>query len=1033
MTGLGWARLRSQPAQAVLVGALSGVLALTAVLGLAYARAVEESVQRTTLRTAPSDVRGLQVQVETERPRSPDELRTALAPEVDRPTWGAPIGGATANALVSAPSGQVLVPLVARDDVCAHLIMESGRCSTGQGEVVVAQSTASLAGLRLGSRFDVIDASAGSDTRTPVLRGLRVVGLYAQPKDLDAYWFNRKLAASATGDARVTPSSAVMLGWPTLSGGRWRSLTASVDVPLDVERLTVARVPQARSDLEALQRKASTTNGRTATQLSPLLDQVAQQRFEARAPLPLLGLQGVLLALVVLVYVAAATTEQRRPEVALARLRGQLPGDAARMLVRELAGVVVVGCAVGGVLGWFLARAAAARWLEPGVPVVVSWTLLAAVAACAVTAVVAVTFTAVPTVREPLVTLLRSVPPRSSTLRAGIADGAVVALCVAGLVTLLGDDAGSPTALVAPGLLALAGGLLLSQAVVPVAGALGRTLLARGGIATGLACVAVSRRPALRRLVAIETVAVALLVFAGAAGAVGAHQRETAAQRSVGAPVVLTVRSDNPTELLQAVARADPGGRYAAPVMAAHPASGTGTTTLAVDPQRFSRVAMWDDSGDTGTGAPSLAGLTPKAAVPIEVTGTRLALDVDFRWAGYVPGPDDPGGGLMSAGLLKPARLVVHLADRRGVLRSVDLGVLRTGRQRLAADVPCDAGCRLRVVELRRDPADPGAAVLDVVVSAATVDGRALDLRPGDLGWRITGFLDDAKTDDRGGLHGTGRGRQANLLLARTDLPLTVPALVTAGVGATPYGVDEGGDPSLDQGELVSGPAIGGSDTSYHRVGTASRLPGAPNPALVVSLQASRELDGPAPATTTAQVWLAADDSEREAALSSSLAAAGLPVVSRTTVAEVARAADQRGTGLSLHLATVIGVVALLLAASVLAVAVATSGRVRAYDLAGLRAVGVPRRTVVRAAVREQLLVAVVGVVSGAVLGAVGAALTLSRGRDAGLPPPQVLSGTGAVLLLLAVSAVLLVGVCLGLGARLGRQARPSLLREAAR
>ena len=70
---------------------------------------------------------------------------------------------------------------------------------------------------------------------------------------------------------------------------------------------------------------------------------------------------------------------------------------------------------------------------------------------------------------------------------------------------------------------------------MPVAGALGRRLLASGRISSGLAFLAVSRRPALRRLVAIETVAVALLVFAGAATAVGAHQREVAAQRSVGA------------------------------------------------------------------------------------------------------------------------------------------------------------------------------------------------------------------------------------------------------------------------------------------------------------------------------------------------------------------------------------------------------------------------------------------------------------------------------------------------------------------
>ena len=163
----------------------------------------------------------------------------------------------------------------------------------------------------------------------------------------------------------------------------------------------------------------------------------------------------------------------------------------------------------------------------------------------------------------------------------------------------------------------------------------------------------------------------------------------------------------------------------------------------------------------------------------------------------------------------------------------------------------------------------------------------------------------------------------------------------------------------------------------------------------------------------------------------SRLTAAGLPVLARVTVDQVAAAAGARGPALSLHLATIIGVVALLLAASVLAVAVATSGRVRAHDLAGLRVVGVPAATVRRAAVREQLAVAVAGVVAGAVLGAAGAALTLSRGGvDRTLPAPDLASGVASVVVALAVSVVVLAGVCWALGARLGRQARPTLLRE---
>ncbi|KQX69656.1 FtsX-like permease family protein [Angustibacter sp. Root456] len=1032
MTGLTTARLRSQPGQAVLVGALSGVLALTAVLGLAYARAVGESVQRTLLREAPAAARGVSMTVEGAEPASPSELLQRLQPQVDRPTWSTPLTLVAANGLVGPSERRVLVPVIARDGACAHVHVAEGSCPSAAREVMVSRATAAAAGLRVGQRLDVDDASVTSGASRPGLTGLRVVGVYDQVRDVDTFWFGRRLAAGAPGSSDITAGEAVLVDASTLQAGTWQSVAVSVDVPLNVRRLTMERVPTARADLAALQRTGSALGARSSSQLGALLDQAAAQRERASTPLPLLALQGVLLALVVLGYVAAATTEQRRPEVALARLRGQLPARAARMLVRDLGAVVLAGCVVGGVVGWLLARVAARVWLEPGVPVPLQWPLGVAVLGCALMALVAVTVTAVPTVREPLVSLLRSVPPRSNALRAGVADGAVVALSVAGLVTLLSESADSPTALIAPGLLALAGGLLLSQVVVPVAGAAGRRLLASGRISSALACLAVSRRPALRRLVAIETVAVALLVFAAAATAVGAHQREVAAERSVGAPVVLTVGAAAPRALERAVAHADPSGRYAAAVVTARPASGTGTSTVAVDPARFAAVALWDDSGQPGAGARDLDALTASGAAPVELSGRRLALDASFAWSPYTPGADQAGpGAAPTEGVLKPVHLVATVVDDAGLLHDVDLGALPTGTHQLTADVPCTEGCRLRAVALVRADSDNGTAVLDLVLRRATIDGRPVDLRAGDRGWAPVGFVEEPKVDAVGGLHATAHSFGATLLLHRLDVPVTLPALTTAGVSASSYGV---ADPSAEPDELVSAPALAGSDQPLRRVDTVSRVPGVPDPAVLVALPLAGELDGALSPYATAQVWLADDDPRREAALVGALSAAGLPVLDRVTVADVADAAGARGPALSLHLATVVGVVALLLAASVLAVAVATSGRVRAHDLAGLRVVGVPAATVRRAAVREQLAVAVAGLVAGAVLGAAGAALTLSRGGvDRALPRPDLASGVPSVVVALAVSVVVLTGVCSALGARLGRLAQPSVLREGAR
>ena len=105
----------------------------------------------------------------------------------------------------------------------------------------------------------------------------------------------------------------------------------------------------------------------------------------------------------------------------------------------------------------------------------------AAVLASLVAGLLAIIAAATPTLRQPLTSLLRRVPPRASTLQVGLVEGAVVAAAAAGVATLLTGD-GGPIALLAPGLLAIAGGLLLAQATIPTAGPLARLALRRGRV-----------------------------------------------------------------------------------------------------------------------------------------------------------------------------------------------------------------------------------------------------------------------------------------------------------------------------------------------------------------------------------------------------------------------------------------------------------------------------------------------------------------------------------------------------------------------
>jgi predicted lysophospholipase L1 biosynthesis ABC-type transport system permease subunit len=1036
------ARLRHQPAQAVLVTLLAALVSLSAVLGVAYARAVEDSVQRQTLSDAPVSASGVAVTVTSDKPPSPDQLRDDLGPVTGADVWGTPIAGAQADGLEVVPGRRHLVSVVTRDDLCDHLAVVQGDClhdaTDETGQALVSTRALSDLGLRIGDRLPIADGS--TNATTPVLQPT-VVGAYQPFDPAEPYWFDRPVTRDAVAGTTTQGGDTVFVDWPTLSGGTWHSMVTTLDVPLLADRAGIGQVAAVHRAADRLTAAARAVSGSTTTQLPALLQQADQQRRDARAALPLLALQVVVLSLVVLGYVAAASTEQRRPEVALARLRGQQPSAAAGLLVRELGVLVLLGALVGGLLGWGLARLTALVWLAPGTGVPFRWPMAAAAGLAGLAGLVAATVVAVPTVREPLVTLLRSVPPRSSAVRAGVGDGVVIALCVAGLVTLLSGDPGDPSALVAPGLLALAGGLLLSQAVVPVAGALGRSRLRRGRLRSGLAAVAVSRRPALRRLVAIVAVAVALLVFAAGADAVARDQRRVGADQRVGASVVLTVEASSPTALARAVAGADPSRHYATPVLVARGTQDQGPRSLAVDPASFGGIAFWGRSDRPGAGAPSLAPLQPTGVQPVPLTGTTLRADVTLESAPITPDENEqwllgPGSN-PEPGLHRPVTLDASVEDDEGQVHVVHLGQLDAGTAHLGGTLPCPDGCLLRRLDVVRPQSDTGGAELRVTVRLT--DGRGpVDLRAGDRGWSPSAPFTpvELSAGSGGGLTLHSRSFGTSMGAQRSDVPQALPALVAGQLPGTPSTSIVDVEPE----SLVDAPAVEGGTRTYERLDTLPAVPGVrredgtPAPSLLVSYDLARRIAGSLAARTEQQVWLGRDDHGRETALVRALESSGVQVVGRTSAADEAEHLASQGSGLALRLALLVGAVALVLAAFVLGVSVATSGRVRAHDLAGLRVVGVPRSVVAGAAVREQLVVAVVGVVSGAVLGGVGAALMLSRPAPSSvLPDPDVTVAWPAALVAVALSLVVLGGVCLLLGRRLAARAVPELLVEGAR
>ena len=1043
------AALRHRPRQALLVVLLSAVVTASAALGPLYARAVEQSVLKNVLADAPVSESSVTVLAAGAAPPSPAELargvRRAPPRQLGRPLQGAdtpvdlwvatagtgPDGGTSVGA---ADRPDASGRLASRAGMCGHLAIAAGRCARAAGEVVVSRLAAGVTGVAVGDALRVRSRPTGSSTADPPGRDVSVVGIYEPLAPGDAFWSGRghatpQVANPTRSGSDVPAVDDLLTPWSTLASVRWSALRTHLDVPVDVGRVDLAGLDDLRGATGRVDAAARTLGGSATSGLLPLLQAAESQGDQVGTVIPLLAVQLAVLGIVVLGFVCAAATEQRRPEIALARLRGLGTGGAAGLLVREIGLLVVLGAVVGSLAGWLAALGATTLWLEDGVRPEARWPVGGAVVAAAAAGLLALVVTGAPTLRQPLTALLRRVPPRASTLQVGLVEGAVVAAAAAGVVTLVSGESG-PVALLAPGLLAVAGGLLLSQAAIPTAGPLSRRALRRGRLAPALAGVQIARRPALRRLIAIVTVACALLVFAVDAWAVSDRNRTTRAAVEAGAPVVLTVDAGSSDTLADAMADIDPEGRYATPVVTVRSATDAGPRTTAVDPEAFARIASWG-SDRARPPVEDLSRLRPTLADPIALRGDTVEVDLRLAARGT---PQQQGAPEPE---LRPLGVSLTVLAEDGSERQVDLGRVPEGTGTYRAPMPCTTGCRLRKVTVHRTFGDFVDASVELAVTALRAgtgrDLAAVDLDTTEEGaWSVLPF--------QVGLPPTGSLRPGPALEFAGESAGNPVSVQRGDVAAEPTALIAGDIPRVPTAPGVPGAKVvaldlTAGDRAYRIVGhDLAQVPRSGPRGVLVDLSAIADGPSAAPARTTYDVWLAADDPARERRLRAQLADRGLAVTGRDTAAAHRAAFADEGPTLALRLAVLAGVVSVVLAAAVLVVGVATSGAARARDLAGLRIVGVPARTVRSAAVREHLVVAVLGVVVGATLGVVSAQVALPQiplfATEASRLPLVLDPVWSVVLLSTAGCLLLLCAVSVAVGRLLAASATTARLRD---
>ncbi|GID65160.1 hypothetical protein Acy02nite_30410 [Actinoplanes cyaneus] len=881
--------------------------------------------------------------------------------------------------------------LVHRQDVCAHLVIVAGRCLLGEGDLVIGEQMAKRLELTVGQSVELTYAYYNNDPQVMayILDGepkrFFLAGVYRPADPGEIYWGEHGYFApeeSTTGTHAGEPAFTGQTTFDLMNRGK---VELSVDGYAGPGALDADRLPALREALTRLQAgiadmgaglDVGTDSLKLQTGIPQLLARIDEGHTTARRIVPVPAVALVVLACLAILLAVAAGAEVRRPETAVIALRGARQPHRWLLAAGESLVAVLAGTVAGALAGQLLVDAVVAvRW--PGVgadphPDSLKYAPLAAAAA-----ILAVLLAQGVTMLRPVSELLRRTPTPGrwagiaiDILIVALAAGAVVQLAVGG-----GDLVGVGSA--APALVMLALALLVARSLRPLTARSGHRALGRGRLGAGLTWLLLARRGATGRVLALLMAAVAVSAYMVAASDVAAHSRRIQADLGVGADRVLSVAPVGRAQLIAAVARADPGARVAMAAVAVSQRPGQ-PPVLAVDTTRLAAVANWPG----GTPYRQVADLLRQAAPEPVVTPRTAEFTMELSAEGFGPGRQVSVDAVLSP------------MDGSGPDVVAPMGVAQPGRHTYKYPAPqCQKnGCRLNALHVS------GSNSLGVR-GTLTLHGLG---GTDPAGWRIS----------QGGQVAAGPD---GLRIEVTDLD-RVPEGILVQPVITPWPL-----PAVATGTFVPG-AVTGLDYRPARVAVAGRLPAIPQaggPALMVDLEYADRIATDGAPTPSGQVWLSP---RAPADMVDRLTAQGLTITGDLRSTQLAARLARQGPAVALGYAAVVGVLVALLAAGVLVLTAAAGRERQVEDLSALRAQGLSRAAVRRAALWSYPMLALAAVPAGLVIGLAGWAATGWALPLSGLhPPPLPLpSWPGWISLLVAGAAlaILLGGTALLAGRR---------------
>jgi hypothetical protein len=984
------AMIWSRRGQAVTLTLLALFAVAAAVAAPAYLTAADRAIAVGQIATASTAERSLVV-AGVQNDRDGDggnqidfkDIGSAL---IDLPGFSY-IYSAEFSAIGIEPGRQYADRLVFRQDACSHLRMVSGRCPAVEGEVIIGVATAERLHLAAGRSITMRAAKYSDDPNNAGFipdgkpRKLVITGTYRVPAPGDRYWGGHGYFTAVPG---LGPGEPVFTTSGTLDLMDHGDTAKAIDGAAGPGALDPDDLDQLRTGLATLNSEPSELGVaiQIRTEIPALLERIDAGRSAARLLVPVLAVPLVLLACFSIFLAVGYGTEGRQPELAVVALRGSRWWTRWWLAVGENITAVVAGAIAGCLAGQLLVNAvAAARF--PGVRVDQGWNSLRYAPLAALAALLAALLAQRRQLVGPVVNLLRRNPVAGRDHRALATEAVIVLLAIVATVQLvLSDGTLTGVGLVAPAFLMLAVPVLAARLLLPAVTWYAVRALDRGHLGAALAALQLSRRPGAKRLLALLVATVAVAGYAACTIDVAAHGRAVQSGLGVGADRVLDIGgSVFRSQLLTAVRKVDPDGRYAMAVVRMPNAGHNEPPGLAVDSTRLAAVANWPSGGPSAARVASL--LHPDApAAPVMFTGPELTVEATAS----------------NFTVKSELRLVLTVSSTSGLGDAVvQFGKISDGRSRYRQSVAvCRQGCRLNGIELV-EAAGAAAVSGRLVVNSLGPAGPGDPLaEPGR--WRMT-------------QHGTITSDPAGLLVT-----VEAPGGLTGGAWITPvdtpYPIPLAYSGAAPLDDSITG--AGGGPLPIAPVGDLPAIPRLGRHATLVDLEWVDRLATDVDPALEPQVWLGpgapADIVDR-------LSAQGLTITGDIRAGQVGRQLDRQGPALSLWFYVLAAGFAVLLGAGALVLAAAVDRVRRVEDLSALRGQGLSRGRLA-AATRwtYPILVAIAALVGlgTAVIAwlATGWALPLAGVNPPDLPlpswpgAPAVIGTTVAVFLVLVLVAV---------------------------